>query len=81
MQLLSQAGIRWARVHADWSVTVGRWDGTKGRIPAVVLCSRDRRGSHGYIEAVCLGKPPGAVEIELDEVDKELSDMVKQWKA
>jgi hypothetical protein len=71
VQLLSQAGPRWVRVHSDWSITVGTTFG-QAKIPTVVLCSRDRRGAWAYIGAVCSGRDPSGVDILLDDYDKEL---------
>lgn len=79
--LLRDSGIRWARIHFDWSITVGRNDGTRGRIPVVVLCARDRMGAKKYIRAVALGVPTDGININLDQYDKELSKAVFQWKA
>ncbi len=79
LQVLSQVGIRWVRIHSDWSVTIGRHDGTRGRIPALVMCSRDRLGSGQYITAVCLGRPTEGIELELDQYDRELLKALKRW--
>lgn len=79
MQQLYSSGILWARIHFDWSISIGRYDNSKGRIPAVVLCSRDRIGAKRYIQAVCNGESVDDVNLEIDGYDKELSEVVKGW--
>jgi hypothetical protein len=78
--MLEQSGVRWVRVRADWSITVGRWDGTRGSIPAVVACTRDRLHAQQYVTAVYLGRPTDGIAIELDEYDRDLSAAVKVWR-
>lgn len=81
LQMLAQSGARWVRVRSDWSIMVGRSDGSRGLIPAVVACSRDRMHTQEYITAVVLGRSTEGIEIELDEYDRELSKAVKVWQA
>jgi hypothetical protein len=79
LQVLSSAGLKWARIHADWSITVGRYDGTRGRIPVGVLCSRDRLNASRYIQAVCNGASIEDIIFEVDEYDRELRAKVADW--
>lgn len=81
LQMLAQSGARWVRVRSDWSIMVGRSDGSRGSIPAVVACSRDRLHAKEYITAVVLGRGTEGIEIELDEYDRELSKAVRVWQA
>lgn len=80
LQMLAHSGIRWIRTHADWSITVGRANKTRGKIPAVVACSRDRMHAQKYVTAVATNKSTDGIEIELDEYDREMSRAVKTWQ-
>lgn len=73
------SGFKVARVHSDWSLTIRRHDKTLVRIPALVLCSRDRLHSKEYMQAAILGKPLDGIALELDDYDREFHQALKAW--
>jgi len=73
-------GIKVARVHSDWSLTIRRPDNSLVKIPTVILCSRDRMHSKEYIQAAIAGKPLDEIHLAIDIHDKELSRALRAWK-
>jgi hypothetical protein len=60
-----------AKINDDWSITIYRVDGTKGKIPTWVLLTRDRRGAAAYIYEVVNKRNPKDVLVVIDMYDKE----------
>jgi hypothetical protein len=76
---MAQAGLRWARVHADWSLSVENQYGTRYKIPVIVLCSRNRLFATSYINNIANGLSTENLEFRVDEYDIELRKMVDAW--
>lgn len=71
----------WVRIQSDGSLFFKRYDGTFGKVPLIVCCTRDRRFAYQYVKAVCANRPiPEDVPWQRDWIDKELDGILTQWE-
>jgi hypothetical protein len=79
LQYLSDCGLQWIRIHANWDVTIKNRYGNRYRIPVIVLCTRDRLFAARYFMAISNDQSTDDIDFRLDRYDVELRKMVDAW--
>lgn len=74
-----EMGVKQVGIRPDWSVEVHSHDGRVMVIPPIVMMTRDRRYALDYIRTVMNGKETNGLTWHLDQYDKELARLLKQW--